>query len=503
MQTVVRDLWTLRLAKLASRLEVPNPEAVETVPETLDHSDMKTVDPEPGIEQSTANVAEKKEARRRKLKLPGEYQKALDTSGRKQAIRALPEIRLMALVTVVTKLFYAFDDGGQHPRNLQEPAAQNVDWPRWIEMHTNENQREEGSSTNHTMNNFGVVEKDALAMTGEEVDKYLDWYQQTWIKTDMEVEGAHKEILDLFPLPHVTSGAPKSNPEQDFENEVTADLIRSQSFRVNKQPITDEEADEYEEGVARPGSFYKSWRTKEDLSPSARAFVDIAADTIGVTVDTLLLGVAQIERSITRWKDNERRREAFPDQDDDSIEENNDDSEGEAVDDRVGAAVEDMARMSIDGDLDHETDTETRLASTATPPRQDPKTSSKPSTKGPTPPGTTPPGSTSESYLSKIYSFEDIQSLISTLDPKRILIGKPPSPSPPPFQALFLTPEEFEDRFEFARPDEDTEVVFYCKAGVRSRAAAKLARQAGFGGRTAEFPGSWGEWVGRGGVVER
>lgn len=47
--------------------------------------------------------------------------------------------------------------------------------------------------------------------------------------------------------------------------------------------------------------------------------------------------------------------------------------------------------------------------------------------------------------------------------------------------------------------------MFYCKAGVRSRAAAKLALQAagGFGGRVGEFPGSWGEWSGRGGEVER
>lgn len=38
---------------------------------------------------------------------------------------------------------------------------------------------------------------------------------------------------------------------------------------------------------------------------------------------------------------------------------------------------------------------------------------------------------------------------------------------------------------------------------MRSRAAAKLARQAGFGGRTAEYPGSWREWEGRAGETER
>jgi rhodanese-related sulfurtransferase len=69
--------------------------------------------------------------------------------------------------------------------------------------------------------------------------------------------------------------------------------------------------------------------------------------------------------------------------------------------------------------------------------------------------------------------------------------------------AFFLPETEFEERFGFPRPAPDAEVVFYCKAGVRSRAAARLAAQAGFGGTRAEFPGSWNEWEGRGGRVER
>jgi rhodanese-related sulfurtransferase len=69
--------------------------------------------------------------------------------------------------------------------------------------------------------------------------------------------------------------------------------------------------------------------------------------------------------------------------------------------------------------------------------------------------------------------------------------------------AFFLPETEFEERFGFARPPPDAEVVFYCKSGVRSRAAARLAAQAGFGGSRAEFPGSWMEWEARGGRVER
>ncbi|KAL2007761.1 hypothetical protein VTN00DRAFT_7743 [Thermoascus crustaceus] len=91
--------------------------------------------------------------------------------------------------------------------------------------------------------------------------------------------------------------------------------------------------------------------------------------------------------------------------------------------------------------------------------------------------------------------------------------------------ALFLSPEEFETRFGFPKPGvasstasenfevdetgetkdvQDKPVVFYCKAGVRARAAAQLALQAGYDpARVGVYDGSWVDWVDRGGRVEK
>ena len=120
----------------------------------------------------------------------------------------------------------------------------------------------------------------------------------------------------------------------------------------------------------------------------------------------------------------------------------------------------------------------------------------------------------------KIYSYEDILAHTSSPDPNRILIdvrepaelqatGYIPTAINVPIKsspdAFFLPETEFEDRFGFPRPGPDAEVVFYCKSGVRSRAAARMAAQAEprFGGRVGEFPGSWKEWESQGGAVER
>ena len=67
-------------------------------------------------------------------------------------------------------------------------------------------------------------------------------------------------------------------------------------------------------------------------------------------------------------------------------------------------------------------------------------------------------------------------------------------------EALFLSPEDFEERFGFSKPESGTEVVFYCRAGVRSKVSATLARQAGFK-NVGEYRGSWNDWAANGGTV--
>lgn len=60
------------------------------------------------------------------------------------------------------------------------------------------------------------------------------------------------------------------------------------------------------------------------------------------------------------------------------------------------------------------------------------------------------------------------------------------------------------ERFGWEKPGPGVGVVFYCKAGVRSRVAARMARGAGWGeegGGVGEYAGSWDEWKARGGGV--
>ncbi|KAI1142119.1 Rhodanese-like protein [Hypoxylon sp. FL0543] len=131
--------------------------------------------------------------------------------------------------------------------------------------------------------------------------------------------------------------------------------------------------------------------------------------------------------------------------------------------------------------------------------------------------------SSDSAAASKIWSFEEINKAISpdspSSKPKVTLIdtrepselsqtGRIPGALNIPIasapDSFHISADEFRDRYGFERPDpgDGGEVVFYCKAGVRSRAAAQIAREAGYK-NVGEYPGSWLDWVEKGGKVER
>ncbi|KAK6525800.1 hypothetical protein TWF281_010844 [Arthrobotrys megalospora] len=109
----------------------------------------------------------------------------------------------------------------------------------------------------------------------------------------------------------------------------------------------------------------------------------------------------------------------------------------------------------------------------------------------------------------KVVTFEEVKKLSDNPDPKRIIVdvrepnelnksGVIPNSINIPFttapDAWFLSPDSFEDRFGFQKPSEDTELVFSCKAGIRSNSAARIAKSAGYE-NVASYEGSWLDWA--------
>ncbi|WPK24940.1 hypothetical protein PUMCH_002239 [Australozyma saopauloensis] len=108
----------------------------------------------------------------------------------------------------------------------------------------------------------------------------------------------------------------------------------------------------------------------------------------------------------------------------------------------------------------------------------------------------------------KAYKYEDIKNIVaapseSTLlvdvrEPAEFAEGHIPGAVNVPFKsspgAFGLSAEEFQESFGFAKPEKETELVFYCLGGVRSTAAEELADSFGYAKR-GNYAGSYEDWV--------
>lgn len=66
----------------------------------------------------------------------------------------------------------------------------------------------------------------------------------------------------------------------------------------------------------------------------------------------------------------------------------------------------------------------------------------------------------------------------------------------PPYNALQMDDEDFEEAFGFRKPPKDVTMVFSCAAGIRSVSACQLAFQAGYKD-CVNYTGGAHEWFGR------
>lgn len=115
-----------------------------------------------------------------------------DTSGRHQ-VSAWPELQLMAMIVIATKLSMALDGVKRVPQSMDDPAVLQIDWDEWMKTFK-EPQR------------FGLQKGDEISLDSESVlkmdaksmDQYMDWYQRTWL--DDRDQKCEYQIMPTAPL---------------------------------------------------------------------------------------------------------------------------------------------------------------------------------------------------------------------------------------------------------------------------------------------------------------
>lgn len=91
-------------------------------------------------------------------------------------VSAYPEIQLISLIVIATKLSHPFDDIERSPQSEDDPTTVKLDWERWREI-----MAETPTKGLKRGTEIKVTDTDVMKMSGKQMDDYLNWYQRTWI----------------------------------------------------------------------------------------------------------------------------------------------------------------------------------------------------------------------------------------------------------------------------------------------------------------------------------
>ncbi|CCU76953.1 RNA polymerase I specific transcription initiation factor Rrn7 [Blumeria hordei DH14] len=210
---------------------------------------------------------------------------------------SFPEIRIICLIIIATKLSQPFDSLERIPENSSDPTILKIDWKAWFKiMHENQ---EKGFKKGEELN---VRDTDVWNMDDKKIDQYLDWFQKSWL--DERKPKISELILDHFPLQSVGS-----YEEEIGEIEPRFDkLIRIQeasTLQTSSSSIDHDKTKSF-----RPGAMYVRYRAIGDLTEEANNFYEHAASKVGVSTSFLVRAVFQMEVQIESWLTATKKKEA-------------------------------------------------------------------------------------------------------------------------------------------------------------------------------------------------
>lgn len=98
------------------------------------------------------------------------------TNKRVKSLSAYPEIQMISLIVIATKVTHPFDDIPRVPENDAEPTTVRMDWPEWARK-----MAEPPSRGLKRGEEVKITDADIPNMNAKKIDDYLDWYQRTWV----------------------------------------------------------------------------------------------------------------------------------------------------------------------------------------------------------------------------------------------------------------------------------------------------------------------------------
>ena len=233
---------------------------------------------------------------------------------RNEAILQYPEARLMAVVVVATKLLFPFDDIKRYPASTSDLSALSLKWSAWVDLHSRKHQDSKPAGTLSYEQSMSFSQMDAAQAAGERLDEYMDWFEHNIASEDVREHGQagkdadfRRALFQLFPVNREGVDVDRQSSKASVRDDGVTRTIRE--VQSTLKPNRTVEAGSHDRTVNRVGSFYRRYRTAEELEGPARVLYERSAGLAGTSIEDLVRAVFLIESKLQTHESKLRKGE--------------------------------------------------------------------------------------------------------------------------------------------------------------------------------------------------
>ena len=219
-----------------------------------------------------------------------------------------PEIQLIALLVMVVKLFNPFDDRERYASSSADSSELTVDWSVWEAAR--DRFRAEAGRPFQPGTEAQVSERDVLDLSDQQLDAYMDWYDEIWVEKQSFLEKKKRvpdELLDMFPVGrgvlHPKEPEENVKEEKDIADKARNERLKTVQERLKTRPaIPDGLGAELRDHILRVGDAYQVYDSEDQLSGTAKTFFAEVSEMAGMSLATLVDAVYLTEQRVLRTK---------------------------------------------------------------------------------------------------------------------------------------------------------------------------------------------------------
>jgi RNA polymerase I-specific transcription initiation factor RRN7 len=211
-----------------------------------------------------------------------------------------------------------------------------MDWEEWAEAHSSvhggndpdiQHSKDDSAPDLTFPEAFKISESDCLSMGDDELDRYMDWYQENLASESIREHGRasrdadfRRTLMRMFPTqqtprPTTISSTGKGegkgagageDTSLDRKASDTTQRLRRVQQALRPKKIAVSRGDGRDE-VARAGSFYRRHREAKDLDGPARLLYTRAAELAGISLESMIKAVFLTERKLQMREERDRK----------------------------------------------------------------------------------------------------------------------------------------------------------------------------------------------------